>query len=67
MKYLKRFNEELSPSLLRKSAKIADEKGGYYKTDSAPKMREYADLLEWKENVKRSEKKIGRASCRERV
>ena len=56
MKYIKRFNEELSPSLLRKTAKIADEKGGYYKTDSAPKMREYADLVEWKDNVKRSEK-----------
>ena len=56
MKYLKRFNEELSPSLLRKSAKKAEEKGGYYKTDSAPKMREYADLLEWKKNVKNSEK-----------
>ena len=56
MKYIKRFNEELSPHFLRKFAKIADEKGGYYKTDSAPTMREYADLVEWKENVKRSEK-----------
>jgi hypothetical protein len=56
MKYLKRFNEELSPSLLRKSAKKAEEKGGYYKTDIAPKMTDYADLLEWKENVKNSEK-----------
>ena len=56
MKYIKRFNEELSPSLLRRSAKKAEEKGGYYKTDSAPKMREYADLLEWKKNVKNSEK-----------
>lgn len=56
MKYLKRFNEELSPSLLRRAAKKAEEKGGYYKTDSAPKMTDYADLLEWKENVKNSEK-----------
>lgn len=56
MKYIKRFNEELSPYLLRKTAKIADEKGGYYKTDSAPKMRDYADLVEWRENVKKSEK-----------
>lgn len=56
MKYLKRFNEELSPSLLRRAAKKADEKGGYYKTDSAPKMIDYADILEWKENVKKSEK-----------
>ena len=67
MKYLKRFNEELSPSLLRRAAKKAEEKGGYYKTDSAPKMTDYAEelevettklanLLKWKENVKNSEK-----------
>lgn len=56
MKYIKRFNEELSPSYLRRAAKKAEEKGGYYKTDSAPRMIDYADLSEWKENVKNSEK-----------
>ena len=49
MKYLKRFNEELSPELLRKYADAAEEEGGYHKTDRAPALRAYADEIAAKE------------------
>lgn len=55
MKYIKRFNEELSPWTYRKAATNLVKKGSYHSKERAPKMLDYADLLEWKENKKRSQ------------
>ena len=55
MKYLKRFNEELSPEFLNKYAATAVSKGGYHETDRAPALRNYANEVAIKIEKKEDE------------
>lgn len=55
MKHIKKFNEELNPWTYKRAATNLAKKGSYHSKERAPRMLDYADLLEWKENKKRSQ------------